>query len=50
MWGSHDQHLEQRWMAVSTNEKCKIGSKGVMWGHVTNIWNFVNNAVIKLEP
>ena len=25
-------NLAQRWMAVSTNKKCKTMSKGVMWG------------------
>jgi len=25
-------NLAQKWMAVSSNEKCKIRSKGVMWG------------------
>ena len=25
-------NLARKWMAVSTNKKCKIGSKGVTWG------------------
>ena len=25
---------------MSTYEKIKIRSKGVMWGHVTHFWNF----------
>ena len=32
--------LAQRWIAVSTNKKCKIWSKGVTWGSRDQILDF----------
>ena len=31
-------NLKRRWTPVSSKEKCKIGSTGVMWGHVTQFF------------
>ena len=37
-------NLAHRWTAVSNNEKCKIRSKGVMWGSrdpLLEFWDFM---------
>ena len=40
----------QRWTTVSLTEKCKAESKGVMWGHVTHLWNFRIPQISKYPP